>query len=155
MQESRLLAIVTTLDANSHILEQGEPNFGIDPTFLLQRTQSNGPATSAPIDPRENKLAEMVAVVVADTEDAWHAIFAANSRGYEEPALVLFTGGGSLGMRHGPGCDSPTRRWLLYSADQRFPGNGVKRPSGIDALSDRYWPGSACCYHRKAAAQRQ
>jgi len=33
-----------------------------------------------------------VSVVLADTEDTWHAIFSAAGERYEEPGLVLFTG---------------------------------------------------------------
>ena len=34
----------------------------------------------------------MIAVVMADTEDVWNEIFAAQGRRYEEPTLVLFRG---------------------------------------------------------------
>ena len=37
-------------------------------------------------------LADMVAVVIADTEDVWNSIFSAGGLRYEEPSLVLFTG---------------------------------------------------------------
>lgn len=41
----------------------------------------------------ENELKEFVAVVLADTEDVWHALFRTElTRQYREPALVLFTG---------------------------------------------------------------
>ena len=72
--------------------------FGIDPSFLLEGMQSaNVPASSAGTRPSEedlqnDPLADMVSVVVADTEDVWHEIFAAAGRRYEEPTLVMFTG---------------------------------------------------------------
>ena len=66
--------------------------FGVDPSFLIEGL--SGGSSSAPVapDPRENELAEMVAVVVADTEDAWHQIFRESGGQYREPTLVLFTG---------------------------------------------------------------
>jgi len=38
-------------------------------------------------------MAQFVSVVLADTEDVWHAVFAANGREYREPKLVLFADG--------------------------------------------------------------
>jgi len=40
----------------------------------------------------EQKLAEMVSVVLADTEDVWGRQFAQMGKRYEEPKLVLFSG---------------------------------------------------------------
>ena len=70
---------------------------GIDPTPLLQGMQSTGGASSTGTQPtaedlRNDPLADMISVVMADTEDVWHAIFAEQGRRYEEPTLVLFTG---------------------------------------------------------------
>jgi predicted metalloprotease len=46
-----------------------------------------------PISEEDQKLADFVSVVLADTEDAWNAIFAREDLGdYPEPTLVLFTG---------------------------------------------------------------
>jgi predicted metalloprotease len=87
--------------------------FGIDPGMLMQTVPSGGPSsgyvpqppqTSAPgAGPQAGGDAEMrefVAVVLAETEDAWNAIFQANGRTYEEPRLVLFSGmvGSACGM---------------------------------------------------------
>jgi len=69
--------------------------FGVDPAPLLQGLQSASPPTGtkpSAEDLREDPLADMVAVVVADTEDVWNAIFAAAGLDYREPALVLFSG---------------------------------------------------------------
>ena len=70
--------------------------FGIDPTPLLQQTQS-GAASSAGTRPtaedlKNDPLADMVSVVIADTEDVWRELFAAQGRRYDEPTLVLFSG---------------------------------------------------------------
>ena len=71
--------------------------FGIDPSFLLEGVQSvNVPSDSQTApgeqDFSEDPLADMVAVVVADTEDVWNEVFAASNRRYREPVLVMFRG---------------------------------------------------------------
>ncbi|MGI9393282.1 MAG: KPN_02809 family neutral zinc metallopeptidase [Boseongicola sp.] len=72
--------------------------FGVDPTFLLEGMQSvGGPAPTSESRPGEedlanDPLADMISVVIADTEDVWTNIFAASNQRYEEPRLVLFTG---------------------------------------------------------------
>ena len=71
--------------------------FGIDPNVLMQGVQTVGTSTSAGSQPtREDlandPLADMIAVVVADTEDVWTDIFGAAGKRYEEPTLVMFTG---------------------------------------------------------------
>ncbi|MBE9538765.1 MAG: neutral zinc metallopeptidase, partial [Proteobacteria bacterium] len=40
----------------------------------------------------QRDMAEFVSVVLADTEDTWHAIFAKLGKQYREPTLVLFSG---------------------------------------------------------------
>ena len=42
--------------------------------------------------PEQQALAEFVSVVLADTEDTWHPIFAKLNKNYQEPKLVLFSG---------------------------------------------------------------
>ena len=69
--------------------------FGIDPRPLLQMVE--GGATSSgsqpgTVDPRDDPLADMIYVVLADTEDVWTEIFAQQGRRYAAPKLVLFTG---------------------------------------------------------------
>ena len=72
--------------------------FGIDPTFLIEGMQSSSVPTSSSGKPpsaedlKNDPLAEMVTVVVADTEDVWNEIFAQSGRRYDEPTLVMFTG---------------------------------------------------------------
>jgi predicted metalloprotease len=71
--------------------------FGVDPTLFLNE---QGPTTSSvstyttskPISPAENQLADFVSVVLADTEDTWHALFNKMGQTYREPNLVLFSG---------------------------------------------------------------
>jgi predicted metalloprotease len=70
--------------------------FGVDPTPLLQGMQSGGASSTGSRPTAEelenDPLADMVSVVVADTEDVWTEIFAAQGRRYEAPTLVMFTG---------------------------------------------------------------
>lgn len=70
--------------------------FGVDPSVILQQNplQLPGPGSqSAPVEssPEENRLAEFVSVVLADTEDVWHALFRSMGKTYVEPTLVLFS----------------------------------------------------------------
>jgi uncharacterized protein len=69
--------------------------FGVDPSVVLQNTQPSGQqAEQVPYQEsaEEAHLREFVATVLADTEDAWGAIFSAAGRTYEQPSLVLFSG---------------------------------------------------------------
>lgn len=72
--------------------------FGVDPGVLLTGGQSpmdSGTGMqSAPRSPEEEQLRDFVAVVLADTEDVWHAqIQERFGETYQEPRLVLFAGG--------------------------------------------------------------
>lgn len=65
--------------------------FGVDPTQLLQGSP-NPPGASAPASVAgDDPLAQFVGVVLADTEDTWHALLAGTATPYREPTLVLFT----------------------------------------------------------------
>jgi len=71
--------------------------FGVDPTPLLQGMQSGQSASTSGKRPtaeelKDDPLADMVYVVIADTEDVWNEIFARQGRRYEEPTLVMFSG---------------------------------------------------------------
>lgn len=71
--------------------------FGIDPALLLEGVQSVDVPSDTATVPRErdfsdDPLADMVSVVVADTEDVWSEIFAEGNRHYREPVLVMFRG---------------------------------------------------------------
>lgn len=68
---------------------------GVDPTIILQQAPpvtgppAGGTTTARP--PEENRLADFVSVVLADTEDTWHDLFRRGGTTYREPKLVLFT----------------------------------------------------------------
>lgn len=72
--------------------------FGIDPNFLLEGVESvsvsNSNVETRPgaEDLADDPLADMISVVIADTEDVWSEVFAGINRRYEEPRLVLFSG---------------------------------------------------------------
>jgi uncharacterized protein len=66
---------------------------GGDPMALLESQQQAQISQSGQIDeqaPRDD-ASKFVAVVLADTEDAWHELFRQMGRQYQEPRLVLFT----------------------------------------------------------------
>ena len=56
---------------------------------------AESPATQgSPADqsPEEQAMVEFVSVVLADTEDTWHALFEQDGKAYQEPRLVLYRG---------------------------------------------------------------
>jgi uncharacterized protein len=86
--------------------------FGIDPSVILQGggEPTGAPTTEAPpsaSSPTNDAARDFVSVVLADTEDTWHALFREMNREYREPKLVLFTNGvqsacGMAGSAVGP-----------------------------------------------------
>jgi hypothetical protein len=72
--------------------------FGIDPRQVIDPSALQEPSIETPADQsapvqetaREAERRKLIGVVLAETEDAWNAIFAANGARYEEPTLVLF-----------------------------------------------------------------
>ena len=71
--------------------------FGIDPRVILgladtvQQVQAPAPAPGKVGAPADD-MGRFVAVVLADTEKTWNALFQQLGRDYQEPRLVLFTG---------------------------------------------------------------
>jgi uncharacterized protein len=68
--------------------------FGADPRQLLDQlptTGGGGAPTTRPTNPQEEELKQFVAVVLAETEDAWTNTFRQIGRTYRKPTLVLFT----------------------------------------------------------------
>jgi predicted metalloprotease len=68
--------------------------FGQDPSVVLQNVQPSQQAEEVPYEEsaEEAQLREFVAVVLADTEETWGALFAQAGSTYQEPTLVLFSG---------------------------------------------------------------
>jgi len=72
---------------------------GADPLTILSAIVGesggslNGLTPSAPLSAADNESADFVSVVLADTEDTWLVIFQQQGRVYQQPKLVLFSGG--------------------------------------------------------------
>jgi uncharacterized protein len=75
--------------------------FGGDPSVLLDIGGGTAPSSYVPSSPEPrtgqrpgvpDEEREFVSVVLADTEDTWHALFQQMGRTYREPTLVLFSG---------------------------------------------------------------
>jgi predicted metalloprotease len=69
---------------------------GVDPTVLLQGggpvyDQATYQQPGVPDSGASDEMKEFVSVVLADTEDTWHALFDQAGESYQEPRLVLFT----------------------------------------------------------------
>ncbi len=69
---------------------------GVDPSVILNQgmVSQQQPAGGSAYRPSgaEQELADFVSVVLADTEDTWHAQFRDLGGTYQEPKLVLFSG---------------------------------------------------------------
>ena len=70
-----------------YLLLGGDPQALFDSQQQVQLSQPRQLDSQGPRD----EASKFVAVVLADTEDAWHEIFRQMGREYEEPRLVLFT----------------------------------------------------------------
>lgn len=69
--------------------------FGVDPSVVLQGvqpTEQQGEQGPYQETPEEAQLRKFVSTILADTEDAWGALFTAAGRTYEAPTLVMFSG---------------------------------------------------------------
>ena len=73
----------------AYLLLGGDPQALVD--SQQQQPSQLSPRQVDPSAPRD-EASKFVAVVLADTEDAWRDIFKQMGRQYEEPKLVLFTG---------------------------------------------------------------
>jgi predicted metalloprotease len=92
--------------------------FGFDPGVLLQTGGSDRTVEAPSGSPASDPQRQFVAVVLADTEDTWHALFRDMRRTYEEPKLVLFTRAvesacGMAGAAVGPFYCPPDRKVYL------------------------------------------
>jgi predicted metalloprotease len=67
---------------------------GGDPTSIIQDVQMDASSTSTNYteSAQDKELAQFVGVVLAETENVWHAIFKESGSTYREPKLVLFSG---------------------------------------------------------------
>lgn len=71
--------------------------FGVDPSIIMNSNLLGGGETvqssSSQPTAAENKLADFVSVVLADTEDTWDEIFKQAGQTYIKPKLILFSDG--------------------------------------------------------------
>ena len=65
---------------------------GIDVLGVFLGGTPVGGGSQARLTEQEQRLADFVSVVLADTEDTWHELFQTMGKVYAEPTLVLFTG---------------------------------------------------------------
>lgn len=68
---------------------------GVNPLTLLGILSGGEPAPqvqNAPAPPANDRMAQFVSTVLADTEDVWKQQFSAGGANYVEPKLVLFRG---------------------------------------------------------------
>jgi predicted metalloprotease len=95
--------------------------FGVDLSPLLnglQQSNSLGNTQSAaPTAPsgQQDQRADFVSVVLADTEDVWHTLFAQAGKRYQEPGLVLFSNTTSSACGHAQSAMGP----FYCPADQK------------------------------------
>lgn len=81
---------------------------GGDPEVVLQNQPQGGGGGPESRPAEENKLADFVSVVLADTEDTWNAVMPQQAgRDYVEPKLVLFTGATQSGCGVGQAAMGP------------------------------------------------
>lgn len=84
--------------------------FGVDPKMVMEIGGGLGGGStqqSLPRSPEEDKLAEFVQVILADTEDTWKAIFKQRGGEYKEPKLVLFSGSTNSACGYAQGAMGP------------------------------------------------
>jgi predicted metalloprotease len=67
--------------------------FGFDPSVVLQGDPGTPVAPRSAPSKADDELRDFVSVVLADTEDVWRDVFRRMNREYEDPKLVLFSGG--------------------------------------------------------------
>jgi uncharacterized protein len=84
-----LILLIITL-----LLSGGDPGtiFNDNTNIGVNTPGSSYYEETTPISQEERELADFVSIVLADTEDTWNEIFAAENLDYREPTLVLFSG---------------------------------------------------------------
>jgi predicted metalloprotease len=87
----------------AYLLLGGDPQALIDSQQQSQVPSSRQADSNAPRD----EASKFVAVVLADTEDAWHELFRKMGRQYEEPKLVLFSNETRSGCGFASGATGP------------------------------------------------
>lgn len=85
---------------------------GVNPVTLLQ----GGGATTQSSEPIDDETSQFVRAVLAETEDVWTKLFAAEGADYPEPVLVMFSGSVTSGCGHASSATGP----FYCPADQKL-----------------------------------
>ncbi len=86
---------------------------GADPGTVLSGISGEDTGSLGQVSPpatqtaEEAQLADFVSIVLADTEDTWAVIFNEYGQGYEQPKLVLFSGGVESGCGYAQSAMGP------------------------------------------------
>jgi uncharacterized protein len=82
---------------------------GGDPQALIESQQQSQLSQTRQVDPNapRDEASKFIAVVLADTEDAWNEMFRQMGRKYEEPKLVLFSNQTRSGCGFASGASGP------------------------------------------------
>ncbi|MEJ2310150.1 MAG: zinc metallopeptidase [Gammaproteobacteria bacterium] len=83
-----VIALVVMYFLGINPLELLSGGGGLAPTPVEQQEPRRTTASQA----QDDEMKDFVSVVLADTEDTWHAVFRELGSDYEEPKLVLFRG---------------------------------------------------------------
>jgi predicted metalloprotease len=128
---------------------------GGDPFVVLQQLSGGGsvlgPAPTQVSRPRqtapaEDKLADFVSVVLADTEDTWKQEFSENGASYRAPKLVIFDGvvasacgqaAGAMGPFYCPNDEKVYIDLNFYRQLRQQLGHHVQHQMGIDQQVQR------------------
>lgn len=91
---------------------------GGDPTAVLQGVGTPTETSNEPYaeSPNEAEWRQQIAVALAETEDAWKAVFMDLGGGYREPTLVLFNGAVDSGCGYAQAAVGP----FYCPADQKL-----------------------------------
>ena len=91
---------------------------GGDPTAVLQGVGTPTETSNEPYaeSPNEAEWRQQIAVALAETEDAWQAVFMDLGGGYREPTLVLFNGAVDSGCGYAQAAVGP----FYCPADQKL-----------------------------------
>ena len=90
--------------------------FGINPLTVLEFLSDDAPTAQVQqAPPADDRMAQFVSTVLADTEDVWGDIFRRGGAQYQQPKLVLFRGATSTACGQGEAAMGP----FYCPADQK------------------------------------
>ena len=90
--------------------------FGVNPLTVLEFLSSDAPTAQVQqAPPQDDRMAQFVSTVLADTEDVWGTVFRQGGAQYQQPKLVLFRGATSTACGKGEAAMGP----FYCPADQK------------------------------------